>query len=75
VEAVVESLQVVVEAVGDQCEVVVAAGVEEAENRLVERAATACLLEVGVEGIQEACQVSVACAYRVAYAFRGEAVP
>jgi hypothetical protein len=72
VEAVVVNHQVVTEAVGDQCEVVVAAGVVVVESRPVDRAA--CLLEEGAE-IQEAyaCQASVA--YRVAYAFRGEAVP
>jgi hypothetical protein len=73
VEAVVVSLQVEVEAVGDQCEVVVAAaGVVVAGIRPAERAAVACPLEEEEEeGIQGACQVSVA----YAYAYRGEVVP
>jgi hypothetical protein len=67
VEVVVESLQVVAEAVGDQCEVVEVAGEVVAESHLVERAATAYLPEeVEEAGIQEAY------AY---HAFRGEEVP
>lgn len=73
-EVVVESLQVVKAAVGDPTEVVEAEGAVVAGSRPVERVATACLLEEE-QGIQEACQVSVAYACRVAYAFQGEAVP